>query len=130
MSINLRITANKLRIQQKHTIIIYMQYKTIQDIRARVKTNWDSSRCKFRPRDQVEVNSKVLRHDAWVSDKKSRKCGSTGTVVAVSCLEDGRIRNNGGGRTAPGAPMRQFTKYYVQFADEILGYESHHLDLI
>jgi hypothetical protein len=27
--------------------------------------------------------------------------------------------------------MRQFTKYYVQFEDQtILGYESHHLDLI
>ena len=121
---------NKLRNQLKHTIIIYMQYKTLHDIRARVTARWNNPRCKFKRGDQVEVNHKVLRHDAWVSDKKSMKCGSTGTVVAVSCLADGRIRNNGGGRTAPGAPMRQFTKYYVQFADEILGYESHHLDLI
>ena len=121
---------NKLRIQLKHTIIIYMQYKTLHDIRARVTARWNNPRCKFKRGDQVEVNSKVLRHDAWVSDKKSRKCGSTGTVVAVSCLEDGRIRNNGDNGRRKGAPMRQFTKYYVQFADEILGYESHHLDLI
>ena len=80
---------------------------------------------------QAEVNAKVLRADAWVSEKKQRKCGSTGTVIAVSCLKDGRIRNNGDNGRRTGAPLRQFTKYYVQFEDQtILGYESHHLDLI
>lgn len=108
-----------------------MDYKTLHDIRARVTARWSNPRCKFQRGDQAEVNEKVLRGDAWVSEKKQRKCGSAGVVIAVSCLKDGRIRNNGGGRTAPGAPMRQFTKYYVQFADQtILGYESHHLDLI
>jgi hypothetical protein len=108
-----------------------MDYKTLHDIKARVTARWNNPRCKFKRGDQAQVNEKVLRCDAWVSDKKQRKCGSTGTVIAVSCLKDGRIRNNGGGRTAPGAPMRQFTKYYVQFEDQtILGYESHHLDLI
>jgi len=107
-----------------------MKYKTLHDIRARVTARWTNPRCKFKRGDQAEVNGNVLRADAWVSEKKQRFCGQTGTVIAVSCLEDGRIRNNGGGRTAPGAPMRQFTKYYVQFEHEILGYESHHLDLI
>lgn len=107
-----------------------MQYKTLQDIRARVTTSWDNPRCKFRPGDVAEVNEKVLRGDAWVSDKKQRKCGSLGAVVAVSCLADGRIRNNGDNGRRVGAPMRQFTKYYVQFADQILGYESHHLDFV
>ena len=107
-----------------------MEYKTLHDIRARVTARWKNPRCKFKRGDQAEVNGNVLRADAWVSEKKQRFCGQTGTVIAVSCLEDGRIRNNGGGRTAPGAPMRQFTKYYVQFEHEILGYESHHLDLI
>lgn len=107
-----------------------MKYKTLSDIRANVTARWNNPRCKFRPGDQAEVNEKVLRGDAWVSEKKQRKCGSAGTVIAVSCLADGRIRNNGGGRTSAAAPMRQFTKYYVQFEDQILGYESHHLDLI
>lgn len=107
-----------------------MQYKTLQDIRAHVTTSWNNPRCKFKTGDQAQVNERVLQADAWVSQKKQRKCGSNGTVIAVSCLKDGRIRNNGGGRTAPGAPMRQFTKYYVQFEDQILGFESHHLDLV
>ena len=108
-----------------------MEYKKLQDIKARVTADWNNPRCKFKPNDQVEVNGKVLRCDAWVSEKKQRKCGSTGRVVAVSCLADGRIRNNGDNGRRTGAPMRQFTKYYVQFADEtILGYESHHLDLV
>jgi hypothetical protein len=107
-----------------------MKYKTLSDIRANVTPHWSNRRCKFNSGDRAEVNDKVLRGDAWVSDKKQRKCGSVGTVIAVSCLADGRIRNNGGGRTSAAAPMRQFTKYYVQFEDQILGYESHHLDPI
>lgn len=107
-----------------------MSYKKVSDIRAQVTTRWNNPRCKFSRGDQAQVNVKVHRADAWVSDKKQQFYGQTGTVIAVSCLKDGRIRNNGGGRTAPGAPMRQFTKYYVQFNDQILGYESHHLDLI
>ena len=108
-----------------------MEYKKLHDIRARVTARWKNPRCKFKQNDLVEVNAKVLRHDAWVSLKKQRKCGSMARVVAVSCLADGRIRNNGDNGRSAGAPMRQFTKYYVQFQDQtILGYESHHLDLI
>lgn len=108
-----------------------MNYTRVSDIRANVTTNWSNPRCKFQPLDRVEVNGKVLRGDAWVSLKRQRKCGSTARVVAVSCLADGRIRNNGDNGRRTGAPMRQFTKYYVQFEDQtIMGYESHHLDLI
>ena len=108
-----------------------MDYKTLHDIKARVTARWNNPRCKFKPGDRAQVNGKVLRADAWVSDKKQRKCGGVGTVIAVSCLADGRIRNNGDNGRRTGAPMRQFTKYYVQFAnDVIMGFESHHLDLI
>jgi len=107
-----------------------MEYKTLHDIRARVTARWKNPRCKFRRGDRAEVNAKVLRGDAWVSEKKQRFCGQTGTVIAVSCLADGRIRNNGDNGRRTGAPMRQFTKYYVQFEHEILGFESHHLDLV
>jgi hypothetical protein len=108
-----------------------MEYKTLHDIRARVTARWNNPRCKFQRGDRAQVNEKVLRCDAWVSGKKQRKCGSVGTVIAVSCLADGRIRNNGDNGRRKGAPMRQFTKYYVQFANGvILGFESHHLDLI
>jgi hypothetical protein len=108
-----------------------MEYKTLHDIKARVTARWNNPRCKFQRGDHAQVNEKVLRCDAWVSEKKQRKCGSVGTVVAVSCLKDGRIRNNGDNGRRTGAPMRQFTKYYVQFANGvILGYESHHLDKI
>jgi hypothetical protein len=107
-----------------------MQYKTLHDIRARVTARWKNPRCKFKRGDQAQVNAKVLQADAWVSAKKQRKCGSAGTVIAVSCLKDGRIRNNGDNGRRVAAPLRQFTKYYVQFEDQILGYESHHLDLV
>ena len=108
-----------------------MSYKTLHDIRARVTARWKNKRCKFRPNDLVEVNGKVLRHDAWVSQIKQRRCGQQARVLAVSCLADGRIRNNGDHGRRAGAPLRQFTKYYVQFEDQtILGYESHHLDAV
>ncbi len=108
-----------------------MEYKTLHDIKARVTARWNNPRCKFKRGDRAQVNGKVLRADAWVSGKKQRKCGSVGTVIAVSCLADGRIRNNGDNGRRVGAPMRQFTKYYVQFAnDVIMGFESHHLDMI
>jgi len=108
-----------------------MEYKTLHDIKARVTARWNNPRCKFQRGDRAQVNEKVLRADAWVSGKKQRKCGSVGTVVAVSCLADGRIRNNGDNGRRTGAPMRQFTKYYVQFANGvIMGFESHHLDLV
>lgn len=108
-----------------------MEYKKLHDIKARVTARWNNPRCKFKRGDRAQVNGKVLRADAWVSGKKQRKCGSVGTVIAVSCLADGRIRNNGDNGRRTGAPMRQFTKYYVQFAnDVIMGFESHHLDRI
>lgn len=108
-----------------------MRYTKLHDIRARVTARWKNPRCKFKQNDLVEVNGKVLRCDAWVSEIKQRRCGQRARVLAVSCLADGRIRNNGDNGRRTGAPMRQFTKYYVQFEDQtIMGFESHHLDLI
>lgn len=116
-----------------------MSYKKLHDIRARVTARWKHKNCKFQPGDYAEVNANVIprewvRHDgtiaggrSYVSRKKQRRVGQVGRVIAVSCLRDGRIRNN---RWDHGhTPSRMFTRYYIQFKDgEILGYESHHLN--
>lgn len=116
-----------------------MSYKKLHDIRARVTARWKHKNCKFQPGDHAEVNANVIprewvRHDgtiaggrSYVSRKKQRRVGQVGRVIAVSCLRDGRIRNN---RWDHGhTPSRMYTRYYIQFKDgEILGYESHHLN--
>lgn len=103
------------------------RYKTLHDIRARVTARWRDPRCKFQRGELACVNEHV--HTAgYVSEIKCRRVGRMGHVVAVSCLPDGRIRSN---TYRAGQPTRMYTRYYVQFADDtILGYDSHHLDLV
>ena len=109
----------------------------LHDIRARVTARWKHPKCKFQRGAFAEVDAQVLprqyvRQDgtiapgsSYVSKKKQTRAGQVGEVLAVSCLEDGRIRSN---TYRPGQPTRMFTRYYIQFSDgEILGYESHHL---
>lgn len=116
-----------------------MTYKTSHDIRARVTTQWKHPNCKFQPGDYAEVSAQVLprqyvKMDGGIADghshvsrKKQSRVGQVGRVIAVSCLPDGRIRNN---EFRTGQSTRMFTRYYVQFKDqEILGYDSHHLKL-
>ena len=115
-----------------------MTYKNLHDIRARVTARWKHKNCKFQRGDYAEVSAQVLPRQyvkmsggigdghSYVSRKKQRRVGQVGRVIAVTCLPDGRIRNNtfDGGYT----PSRMYTRYYIQFKDgEILGYESHHL---
>jgi len=117
-----------------------MSYKNLHDIKARVTARWKHPKCKFQRGDYAEVSAQVLPRQyvkmdggiadghSYVSKKKQQRVAQVGRVIAVSCLPDGRIRNDrfDSGRTA----IRQFTRYYIQFKDgEILGYESHHLKL-
>ena len=115
-----------------------MTYKTIQQIRAHVTTDWSHSNCKFQPGDYAEVTAQVLPRQyvkmdggigdghSYVSKKKQTRVGQIGRVMAVSCLPDGRIRSN---TYRNHQNTRMFTRYYIQFKDgEILGYDSHHLN--
>lgn len=115
-----------------------MIYKTLHDIKARVTARWKHPNCKFQRGDYAEVSANVLPRQyvkmsggigeghSYVSRKKQQRVAQVGRVIAVSCLRDGRIRNN---RWDHGhTPSRMYTRYYVQFKDgEILGYDSHHL---
>jgi len=114
-----------------------MTYKTIQDIRARVRTDWNHPNCKFQPGDYAEVSAQVLPRQyvkmdggisdghTYVSHKKQTRVAQIGQVRAVTCMPDGRIRNN---HFHGAQASRMYTRYYVQFQDgEILGYDSHHL---
>ena len=117
-----------------------MTYKTLHDIRARVTARWKHKNCKFQRGDYAEVSAQVLPREyvkmdggigeghSYVSKKKQQRVSQVGRVVAVSCLRDGRIRNN---RWDQGhTPSRMYTRYYIQFRDgEILGYDSHHLNV-
>jgi len=103
------------------------RYKTLHDIRARVTARWRHARCKFQRHELACVNEHVVTA-GYVSKIKRARVGRMGHVVAVSCLHDGRIRSNW---YRAGQPVRMYTRYYVQFADDtILGYDSHHLDSI
>jgi hypothetical protein len=115
----------------------FMTYKTTQQIRAHVRTDWSHSNCKFQPGDYAEVTAQVLPRQyvkmdggigdghSYVSKKKQTRVAQIGRVRAVSCLPDGRIRSN---RYKYPHNTRMFTRYYIQFNDgEILGYDSHHL---
>ena len=116
-----------------------MNYKELHDIKARVTARWKHPNCKFQRGDHAEVSAQVLPRQyvkmdggigdghSYVSRKKQQRVGQVGRVIAVSCLPDGRIRNNrwDGCRTA----SRMYTRYYIQFKDGvILGYDSHHLN--
>lgn len=80
------------------------------------------------PREYVKMDGGIGEGHSYVSGKKQRRVAQVGRVVAVSCLRDGRIRNN---RWDQGhTPSRMYTRYYIQFRDgEILGYDSHHLNV-
>lgn len=105
-----------------------MTYKNLHDIRARVTARWKHGKCKFQRGDTALVNERVLpgtfkgrELPHWTSRKQQSRAGQTGTVIAVSCVSDGRIRGDGN--------RRQYTRYYVQFADQqIQGFDSHYLD--
>ena len=113
-------------------------YRSVDDIKACVTTSWKHHRCKFQPGVHAQVNAHVIPVEwvtpdgrihtsrSHVSQKKQRRVGRVGRVVAVSCLNDGTRRIRGTG--APGK-SRMFTRYYIQFADGvIMGYDSHHLN--
>ena len=118
-----------------------MTYKKLHDIRARVTARWRHKNCKFQrgdlarvcdtvlPRDHVTTNEhgarKIRVGTSYVSHKKQRRAAQIGEVVAVSCLPDGRIRNN---EFRTGQATRMFTRYYIRFMDgTIMGFDSHHL---
>ena len=117
-----------------------MIYKTLHDIKARVTARWKHKNCKFQRGDFPEVNANVIPrewvgHDgtiisghSYVSNVKQRRVGRVGKVVAVSCLENGRIRSSDT-TYRTGGPTRMYTRYYIQFRDGvIMGFESHHLN--
>ena len=134
---------NELQFQVAHTTITFqsdnnnthMSYKNVRDIRAHVTTNWNHPRCKFWPGDTAQVSDRVLpmtfrgrEIPHHTSGSQRAQAGRYGTVVAVSCLSNGKIRSNDR-RHVHGGVTRMFTRYYLQFATgEIQGFESHHLD--
>lgn len=103
-------------------------YKSITDIKANVKYNWNHGNCKFKPGARVRVNESVLTCNygkSYHSKRIQNRCGVEGNVVAVSCTSDGTIRGN------TWTHGRQFTRYYVQFNDGgIIGIHSHALDSV
>ena len=107
-------------------------YTSTKDIRANVKTSWVHPNCKFQRGDRVVVNEYVLPQKPYgrngdASRLIRERAGEEGHVVAVSCTDRGTIR----GRSNNGYFERQFTRYYVQFADRtIIGFHSHYLNLI
>ena len=114
-------------------------YKSISDVKANIKLNWNHHNCKFNPGDRARVNHHVLDTKWTSSDGKVRvtktyhskpiveHAGQDGNVLAVSCTPDGKIR----GRPAHGYTDRQYTRYYVQFNDgNIIGIHSHCLDKV
>ena len=116
-----------------------MTYKTLHDIKARVTARWNHKNCKFQRGDYAEVSAQVLPREyvkmdggiadghSYVSKVKQRRVGRIGKVVAVSCLENGRIRSNDT-TYRTGGPTRMYIRYYIQFKDGvIMGFDSHHL---
>ena len=99
-------------------------YKSITDIKANVKYNWDHGNCKFKPGARVRVNESVSTcnyGESYHSKRIQNRHGAEGNVVAVSCTSDGTIRS----------VNRQYTRYYVQFNDGgIIGIHSHALDSV
>ena len=98
-------------------------YKSITDIKANVKYNWDHGNCKFKPGARVRVNESVVNSygKKYFSKRIQNRHGVEGNVVAVSCTWDGTIRS----------VNRMFTRYYVQFNDGgIIGIHSHALDSV
>jgi len=95
-----------------------MKITNLNQIRASIKTNWSNPNMKFKPGDVVQVSYPKSYDSAPIRLRK----GWSGKVVAVSCSSDGTIR----GRDIHNA--RQFTRYFVQFADDrIIGIHSHTL---
>jgi len=115
-------------------------YKSVEEIKANVKLNWNHHNCKFRPGSRVIVNGSVKDNSFSFTDKEGNyervhvhksyyskpiqnRCGAEGNVVAVSCTPDGLIRGYSNGSS------RMYTRYYVQFNDgSIFGIHSHSLD--
>lgn len=97
-----------------------MKITNLRNIKAKIKTSWTNKNMKFKPGEMVAV--KYPRH--YDSAPIRLREGWVAKVVAVSCADDGTIRGRAG---APGN-LRQYTRYFVQFADDrIIGIHSHTL---
>ena len=94
-------------------------------IRAVHTTDWDNKNCKFQPNQRVKViKESDLR--GRVSKRIQARATDHGNVIGVSVAADGLIR----GRTS-GGRAREFTRYFVQFADGyVAGIDSHYLELV
>lgn len=126
-----------IQLEIQHNINMTAIYRNIQDIKACVTARWKHKNCKFQRGDHAEVSAQVLPRDwvhegrvvpgrSYVSQRKQRRVGRVGEVVAVSCINDGtrRIRSSG-----YDMPSRMHTRYYIQFRDGvIMGFDSHHLN--
>jgi len=106
-----------------------MPIKSIEDIKAVVKFNWNHHNCKFSPGDRVVVNEDGRR--LYNSDNIRKRVGTHGNILAVTVGSDGNIRTktkrNEDHRICQ--RERMYTRYYVQFNDgEIIGIHSQHLN--
>ena len=93
----------------------------LENIRAQVSYDWrETKNVKFQPLDKVHFEFATNHDSALIRDRE----GEVGKVVAVSVAGDGKIR----GKSKSGRFERQFTRYYVEFADgEVFGIHSHQL---
>ena len=101
-----------------------MKITKLRDIKAKYKTNWTNKNMKFKMGDVVTVahprsydSSPIRLREGWAAK-----------VVAVSCTSDGSVRGKVSSPGRVSAMGRQFTRYFVQFADDrIIGIHSHTL---
>lgn len=81
-------------------------------IRAVHTTDWDNKNCKFQPNDAAKL---TWGNSDRCSKKIVERIGQCGIVRAVTVAGDGRIRGYSN-KTRRGR-ARQYTRYFVQFAD-------------
>ena len=93
----------------------------LENIRAKVSYDWrETKNVKFQPLDEVNLEF-TTNYDSKLIRARE---GEIGKVVAVSVASDGKIR----GKSRTGRFCRQFTRYFVEFADgEVFGIHSHQL---
>lgn len=103
------------------------------DIAAEVLWDWRHiDGCKFYPGDKAKVNLDKIFGKYNISNPLLDHDGQVGTIVAVTCAPDGKIRGTTGTFFNGSVKIRrQFTRYYVEFEDGYCGgYHSHYLEKI
>jgi hypothetical protein len=98
------------------------------EITAKILKEWSHPRCKFYPGDKVRIEGKHIT--AYDEQRYQKYDGMEGTIVAVTC-KNGSIRGTEKIGKYNLTCRRQYTKYYVEFADgNCIGLHSHYYEKI